>query len=121
SDELVRHIVQDWRGARKHIVRIYNPIAVDRAEPVANEKTLAARPPTVIALGRLVSQKVTHGTLMQPRAALCCRRRMKPSATLSLRRSGREFRWCRRRAAAPQRFLMPGCSERLFRSVIRLL
>ena len=61
--------MQDWRGARKHIVRIYNPIAVDRAEPVANEKTLAARPPTVIALGRLVSQK-DRATLIEAMALL---------------------------------------------------
>jgi glycosyltransferase involved in cell wall biosynthesis len=57
SDDLVRHIVQDWRGARERIVRIYNPIAVDRAKPVADEKALAARPPIVIAAGRLVAQK----------------------------------------------------------------
>jgi glycosyltransferase involved in cell wall biosynthesis len=69
SDELVRHIVEDWRGVRARIARIYNPIAVDRAEPVADEKTLAARPPIVIALGRLVPQK-NYATLIEAMALL---------------------------------------------------
>jgi glycosyltransferase involved in cell wall biosynthesis len=69
SDDLVRHIVQDWRGARRRIVRIYNPIAVDRAEPARDERTLAARPPMVIAVGRLVAQK-DYATLIKAVALL---------------------------------------------------
>lgn len=69
SDDLVRHIVQDWRGARERIVRIYNPIAVDRAKPVADEKALAARPAIVIAVGRLVAQK-DYDTLIKAIALL---------------------------------------------------
>jgi glycosyltransferase involved in cell wall biosynthesis len=69
SDDLVRHIVRDWRGARKRIVRIYNPIAVDRAKPALDEQTLAARPPIVIAAGRLVAQK-DYATLIKAMALL---------------------------------------------------
>jgi glycosyltransferase involved in cell wall biosynthesis len=57
SDEIVRHIVQDWRGAAKRAVRIYNPIAIERATPAVDAQALAARPPVVISLGRLVEQK----------------------------------------------------------------
>jgi glycosyltransferase involved in cell wall biosynthesis len=69
SDDLVRHIVRDWRGARRRIVRIYNPIAVDRAKPALDEQTLAARPPIVIAAGRLVAQK-DYATLIKAMALL---------------------------------------------------
>jgi glycosyltransferase involved in cell wall biosynthesis len=69
SDDLVRHIVERWRGARGRIVRIYNPIAVDRAKPAADEQTLAARPPIVIAAGRLVAQK-DYATLIKAIALL---------------------------------------------------
>jgi glycosyltransferase involved in cell wall biosynthesis len=69
SDDLVRHIVQDWRGAAKRIVRIYNPIAIERAKPVADAQALAARPPLVIALGRLAVQK-DFATLIEAMALL---------------------------------------------------
>jgi glycosyltransferase involved in cell wall biosynthesis len=69
SDDLARHIVRNWRGARKRIVRIYNPIAVDRAKPAVDERTLAARPPIVIAAGRLVAQK-DYATLIKAMALL---------------------------------------------------
>ena len=69
SDDLVRHLMRDWRGARERMYRIYNPIAVDRAKPVADEKALAARPPIVIAIGRLVAQK-DYATLIEAMALL---------------------------------------------------
>ncbi len=64
SDDLVGHIVRDWHGASGRIVRIYNPIAIDRAKPTVDERTLAARPPVVIAVGRLVAQK-DYATLIE--------------------------------------------------------
>jgi len=57
SEDLARHLVTDWRGARNRIVRIYNPVATDRTKPAPNAKVLAARPPTVIAVGRLCAPK----------------------------------------------------------------
>jgi glycosyltransferase involved in cell wall biosynthesis len=57
SDDLVRHLVEDWGVARDRIVRIYNPVAVDRAKPAADERALAERPPNILAMGRLVAQK----------------------------------------------------------------
>jgi glycosyltransferase involved in cell wall biosynthesis len=61
--------VRDWRGASRRIVRIYNPIAIDRAKPAVDERTLAARPPVVIAVGRLVAQK-DYATLIEAIALL---------------------------------------------------
>ena len=69
SDDLVRHVVRDCRGAGGRIVRIYNPIAIDRAKPAVDERTLAARPPVVIAVGRLVAQK-DYATLIEAVALL---------------------------------------------------
>jgi glycosyltransferase involved in cell wall biosynthesis len=57
SDDLVRHLVDDWKVKRNQIVRIYNPIAVEHAKPAANEHALAQRPPNILAMGRLVAQK----------------------------------------------------------------
>ena len=69
SDDLVGHVVRGWHGASGRIVRIYNPIAVDRAEAAIDERTLAARPPVVIAVGRLVAQK-DYATLIEAMALL---------------------------------------------------
>src|SRR5262249_39010195 len=44
-------------AASERIVRIYNPVPVDRARPPASAAELAARPATVIALGRLAPEK----------------------------------------------------------------
>ncbi len=69
SDELVRHMVEDWRGNAKRIVRIYNPIAIERAKPAVDAQALAARPPVVVALGRLMAQK-NYATLIEAIALL---------------------------------------------------
>ena len=69
SEEMARHLVRDWRGARERIVRIHNPIAIDRAKPAVDEKALACRPPTVIAVGRLSAQK-DYATLIAAIALL---------------------------------------------------
>jgi glycosyltransferase involved in cell wall biosynthesis len=66
---LLRHIVEDWRGARERFVCIYNPIAVDRTKPVASAGALAERPPVIIAVGRLYAQK-DYATLIQAMALL---------------------------------------------------
>src|SRR6202020_894597 len=57
SDDLVRHLVQDWRAAAKRIVRIYTPTTIERANPAADATAWASRPPRLIAVGRLVAQK----------------------------------------------------------------
>jgi glycosyltransferase involved in cell wall biosynthesis len=57
SDELVRHLTRHWHGSRARITRIYNPIAIDRTKPARDLNALLARPPIIIALGRLCAQK----------------------------------------------------------------
>src|SRR6185437_7797086 len=57
SDALTTHLVKDWHGANAHIARIYNPVPIDRAKPAIDEAALMARPPTVIAVGRLSAEK----------------------------------------------------------------
>jgi glycosyltransferase involved in cell wall biosynthesis len=57
SDVLTAHLVDDWRGAPAHIVRIHNPVPIDRAKPAADEAALMARSPVVLALGRLSAEK----------------------------------------------------------------
>jgi len=69
SDYLVRHLVADWHAASDRIVRIYNPVPVDRARPPTSAIELAARPATVIALGRLASEK-SYATLLDAFALL---------------------------------------------------
>jgi len=69
SEELVHHLVTDWRGERARTVRIYNPIAVDRTKPAADSTVLAARSPTIVAVGRLCAQK-DYATLIKAMALL---------------------------------------------------
>lgn len=57
SDALTAHLVKDWHGANARIARIYNPVPIDRARPAIDAATLMARPPTVIAVGRLSPEK----------------------------------------------------------------
>ena len=56
SDELVCHLVDRWHAARKRVVRIYNPIAIDRTKPAAADD-LEVRPPVIVTVGRLCTQK----------------------------------------------------------------
>jgi glycosyltransferase involved in cell wall biosynthesis len=69
SDELVSHLVNDWGAAENRVIRIYNPIAVDRTRPVGSAAELAARPPVVVAVGRLTAQK-DFATLLRAFAML---------------------------------------------------
>lgn len=84
SQDLLRHVVKDWHGARERFVCIYNPIAVDRTKPAANAKALAARPPIIIAVGRLFAQK-DYATLIRAMALLPC-----PDARLAICGEGPE-------------------------------
>jgi glycosyltransferase involved in cell wall biosynthesis len=69
SDELVRHLVDDWGAAATRTTRIYNPIAIDLTKPVWNAADLAARPPVIVAVGRLSAQK-DFATLLRAFAML---------------------------------------------------
>jgi glycosyltransferase involved in cell wall biosynthesis len=69
SDHLARHLAGVWHGARSRIVRIYNPVAIDRTKPATEANDLAARPPIVIALGMLCATK-GYATLLEAMALL---------------------------------------------------
>ena len=57
SEGLARHMTDDW-GARPDRLRVAaNPVPVERARAAAGEAELAARPATVLAMGRLVPEK----------------------------------------------------------------
>lgn len=57
SDGLRHRLVTDWGAAPEKTVRIYNPVSVDLAQAAASAADLARRPPTVLAVGRLSSEK----------------------------------------------------------------
>jgi glycosyltransferase involved in cell wall biosynthesis len=57
SDYLVRHMVERWHCPPVSIVRLYNPVPVERARPAADAAELQARPPVIVALGRLAPEK----------------------------------------------------------------
>ena len=57
SDGLVRHVVDEWRGDPKKTVRIYNPAQIGSLQSGLSAGDLRARPPLVLASGRLVSYK----------------------------------------------------------------
>jgi glycosyltransferase involved in cell wall biosynthesis len=57
SDGLRRDMVERWRASPTGCVRIYNPIAVAGTDPGFDAAGLAARPPTIVAAGRLVPVK----------------------------------------------------------------
>ncbi len=57
SESLARHMIEDW-GARPDRVRVLaNPVPVERARAAAGEADLAARPASILAMGRLVPEK----------------------------------------------------------------
>ena len=57
SDCLIAHMAKTWRAPPNRVARIYNPIPVDCAQPPATAAELSLRPPTIVALGRLVAAK----------------------------------------------------------------
>ena len=69
SDHLARHLAGVWHGARDRIVRIYNPVTIDRTKPATEKKALAARPPIVITVGHLCAMK-GFSTLLEAIALL---------------------------------------------------
>jgi glycosyltransferase involved in cell wall biosynthesis len=69
SDHLVNHMVRRWRSSPRRVVRIYNPVPVDCAKPAASATELAARSPTILALGRLAAEK-DFATLIRAFAVL---------------------------------------------------
>lgn len=52
-----RHVVEDLGGDARRAVTVHNPVSVEHAAPARDERELLARPPTVLALGRLVPDK----------------------------------------------------------------
>ncbi len=57
SDYLARYMIEHWHCPAASIVRIYNPIPVERARPPTRTAELQSRPPAIIALGRLAPEK----------------------------------------------------------------
>lgn len=57
SDWMRAHVVNDLHGSAARTVTIYNPAPIEQAVPAADARALAARPPVVLALGRLAPAK----------------------------------------------------------------
>ena len=57
SQGLARHLVRDWHASACRVVAIPNPIPIEHAHPPADDAALAARPPIIVAVGRLVPEK----------------------------------------------------------------
>ncbi|MBX9930358.1 MAG: glycosyltransferase [Methylobacterium sp.] len=57
SEGLARHLVEDWGAKAGTVTVIPNPIPVQHARPPADAAALAARPATIIAVGRMVPEK----------------------------------------------------------------
>ncbi|MEA1833324.1 glycosyltransferase [Methylobacterium durans] len=57
SEGLARRLVEDWRASAARIESIPNPIPVEHAHAAADAADLATRPPTIVAVGRLVPEK----------------------------------------------------------------
>lgn len=68
SDWMRRHVVEDLHGSAARCVTIHNPAPLDHAVPARDAADLLARPPLVLALGRLVPTK-DFGTLLDGFAA----------------------------------------------------
>jgi glycosyltransferase involved in cell wall biosynthesis len=56
SNHLLNDLVNNWRVPAKRLIRIYNPVPVERAVPV-DADGLAARPQVVMGMGRLTPEK----------------------------------------------------------------
>lgn len=57
SDGLRRHLVTDWHAPPDRLATIPNPIPLGHAHPANDAADLARRPPTILAVGRLVPEK----------------------------------------------------------------
>ncbi|WP_407524068.1 glycosyltransferase [Methylobacterium oryzisoli] len=69
SQSLVRHLVEEWRGAAARVVAIPNAIPVEEAHPAASEAELRARAPVILSAGRLAREK-DFATLLRAVARL---------------------------------------------------
>jgi glycosyltransferase involved in cell wall biosynthesis len=56
SNHLLNDLVKSWHVPPKRVVRIYNPVPVERALPI-DADGLAARPRVVMGMGRLTPEK----------------------------------------------------------------
>jgi glycosyltransferase involved in cell wall biosynthesis len=56
SDDLLEHLRDDWHVPAAKLVRIYNPVPVERAH-AASADEIARRPPVIVSMGRLAAQK----------------------------------------------------------------
>lgn len=57
SDGLRHRLIEDWGAEEDKTIRIYNPVSLDLARAAATAEDLAARPPVVLAVGRLSIEK----------------------------------------------------------------
>lgn len=57
SDGLRRQLIENWGAEADKTVRIYNPVSVDLAQAASTSDSLGARPPVVLAVGRLSVEK----------------------------------------------------------------
>lgn len=69
SDWMRAHVVNDLHGSAARTVTIYNPAPIEQAIPAADAAALAARPPVILALGRLAPAK-DFATLLRAFAAM---------------------------------------------------
>lgn len=69
SNWMRAHVVNDLHGSAARTVTIYNPAPIEQAVPAADAAALAARPPVVLALGRLAPAK-DFATLIRAFAAM---------------------------------------------------
>jgi glycosyltransferase involved in cell wall biosynthesis len=63
SAGLAQHLVRDFRAPASRVVTVPNPITVEEARPPADAADLARRPPTIVAVGRLVPEKNFAGLI----------------------------------------------------------
>ncbi len=64
SDALRATLIRDWGAPEHKTTRIYNPVALPQPLPQVTQDDLRARPPHVIAIGRLSREK-GHGLLLR--------------------------------------------------------
>ncbi|MCB1487059.1 MAG: glycosyltransferase [Bauldia sp.] len=57
SQNLARHLTNDWGAAPDRVAVIYNPVATGPLQPARTEAEILAREPIVLAVGRLVPEK----------------------------------------------------------------
>lgn len=94
SDGLRERLVENWGASPEKTLRIYNPVSLDLEAATASAGDLAARPPTILSVGRLSPEKGTID-LVEAFAAVTT-----PQARLVLAGDGPERRRLEERVAA---------------------